>query len=170
MVPRCQSADHPCQRRSVRGALHRHPDLRPDRNHDRSRSRRRNRLAGRRADRRGVFNIPRHMHGHERRRRDCLGQLSPPSVEKAYVNARVTRNLRRRRSGFAQRRDARDFSAALQRRRRSTEVMTSIRFFATWITSGYPPVLSPCHKVTRRRMPDAYVRSPSLFDDLPPAR
>jgi hypothetical protein len=59
---------------------------------------------------------------------------------------------------------SRALSDALQRRHRSTDVMTSIRFMATRLTSGYPRVLRPCQPVTRRRLPEAYAEEEVLAD------
>ena len=158
-VPPRQRPDHPRQRRRVWSALHRHADLRPDRNGDRSGSPWRGRLADRRAHRLHVSRMGRHLHRHERWRLTFARQSPPPAIQQARASTPASRAISDATApGSLIAATSRALSSALQRRRRSTDVMTSIRFIATWLTSGYPRVLRRCPPVTRRRLPDAYLR------------
>ena len=156
-VSRRQRPDHARQRRRVRRALHRHPNLRPDRDGDRSRCRRP--PAARRPAR---LSASRPQDPASTAPTRIPAPRNPPPTVAASDIANLRPHPRRARSPLRPRpgsfiaATSRALSAALQRRRRSTDVMTSIRFIATWLTSGYPRVLRRSWSVTRRCLPEAY--------------
>ena len=81
---------------------------------------------------------------------------SPPAIQEARSTPALRAISAATAPGSSKAATQRSFSARDQRRRLSTDVMTSMRFMALWITPGIVTVSYGKRRSKRRRSPEAY--------------